>query len=102
MDNFIGFECPVCHSQAIYKYGHIKSGKQRFKCLICGRQFILGITQSKIHNRPSCPKCGLKMHLYMRDAKVFRFRCSDYPDCKTYEKILVVKEEITANELLCS
>jgi ssDNA-binding Zn-finger/Zn-ribbon topoisomerase 1 len=43
--------------------------------------------QHEVNNRPICPTCGLKMHLYMHDAKTLRFRCSDYPDCRSYKKI---------------
>ncbi len=93
--------CPVCRSEAVYKYGHIKTGKQRLKCVLCGRQFVLGFARGELKNRPNCPQCGLKMHLYMHDKQGLRFRCSDYPACKTYEKIPHEKEA-TNHELLCS
>ncbi|MEG4092085.1 IS1/IS1595 family N-terminal zinc-binding domain-containing protein, partial [Microcoleus sp. Pol12B4] len=32
--------CPVCSSARIVKNGHIHTGKQRFKCYECGRQFV--------------------------------------------------------------
>lgn len=31
--------CPNCTSARTVKNGHIHNGKQRFKCLACGRQF---------------------------------------------------------------
>ena len=33
--------CPNCKSARTVKNGRIHSGKQRFKCLECGRQFVL-------------------------------------------------------------
>ena len=32
--------CPVCHSSSVVKNGRIHTGKQRFKCRDCGRQFV--------------------------------------------------------------
>lgn len=32
--------CPVCSCARIVKNGHIHTGKQRFKCYECGRQFV--------------------------------------------------------------
>lgn len=32
--------CPNCTAAQIVKNGHIHTGKQRFKCLECGRQFV--------------------------------------------------------------
>ncbi len=78
--------CPDCHSDAYYKYGKTQNGERRYQCLICGRQFTLNSTAT-IKDRPLCPKCGNKMHVYMRSADKTRFRCSEYPDCKTYETI---------------
>ena len=79
-------QCPECTSEALYKFGRTKWGKQRFQCLICKRQFTLGIQRAEIKDRPSCPKCGSMMHSYMRKGGVSRFRCSNYPECKTYLK----------------
>ena len=94
-------KCPACDSEAVYRYGHVKTGKQRLKCIMCGRQFILGFSRHELEDRPSCPQCGLKMHLYKHDDKAIRFRCSDYPDCKSYKKI-PFKKEALAHELLRS
>jgi transposase-like protein len=80
-------KCPACDSEAIYKYGHVKNGKQRLRCMVCGRQFILGVVKSEQENRPNCPQCGLKMHRYKHDKAALRYRCSAYPACKTYKKI---------------
>lgn len=97
----VNLKCPVCASEAVYKYGHVKTGKQRLRCVLCGRQFVLGFARHELRDRPTCPLCGLKMHLYMHDKKALRFRCSDYPDCKSYKKILF-KKEVTSHAMLCS
>jgi transposase-like protein len=91
-------QCPFCKSEAIYKYGKIKTGKQRYLCMICGRQFTLGVRRTEMADKPLCPECGSPMHLYRREGEVVRFRCSCYPECKTYVKVGKKKE--TKNELL--
>ena len=95
-DNLI---CPACASEAVYKYGHINNGKQRLRCILCGRQFVLGFARHELEKRPTCPQCGFKMHLYMHDKKAIRFRCSEYPVCKSYIKI-PFKKEVSSHELL--
>ncbi len=100
-DKTCNLKCPVCASEAVYKYGHLKNGKQRLKCILCGRQFVIGISRNEMSNRPTCPRCGLKMHLYMHGKMSLRFRCSEYPDCKSYMKIPYEKE-VTSYEKLCS
>ena len=32
--------CPNCQSSQIIKYGRIHTGKQRYRCHDCGRQFV--------------------------------------------------------------
>ncbi|HAM53467.1 MAG TPA: hypothetical protein DCP92_23265 [Nitrospiraceae bacterium] len=32
-------KCPWCESEALYKYGKAWTGKQRFLCMMCGKQF---------------------------------------------------------------
>lgn len=86
------FRCPSCSSNAVYKYGRIWTGKQRFICLICKRQFIFGGERLRVKDRPSCSECGNSMHIYMRGDGVIRFRCSDYPGCKTFKKISIKEE----------
>ncbi|MBF0505420.1 MAG: Insertion element protein [Nitrospirae bacterium] len=92
-------KCPRCNLDAVYKYGKTWQGKQRFLCLICGRQFSAGIVRSAVKDRPVCPVCGRVMHLYKREEKVWRFRCSGYPGCKTFTKTDVREGE---HELLHS
>jgi transposase-like protein len=100
MAKSIGIKCPVCCSEAVYRYGRAKNGNQRIKCIACGRQFIPGHERHELNNRPTCPKCGSAMHLYMHTKEMVRFRCSDYPACRSYQKVPI--EEGISNELLCS
>lgn len=95
----ITLSCPFCDSSALYKYGKTKSGKQRFQCLICNRQFSIGATKQEVQGKPNCPNCGKQMHLYKIEGKIIRFRCSDYPVCKTFKKF---KLEEDNDELLHS
>jgi len=85
--------CPTCSAGAVQKYGRIASGKQRFLCVGCGRQFTLRKTRQEVKTKPDCPKCNTRMHLYKQDAQVLRFRCSRYPRCKTYMKTARPKED---------
>jgi DNA-directed RNA polymerase subunit RPC12/RpoP len=81
--------CPACGSDALYRYGRASGGKRRFLCLMCNRQFVIGSNRNELTNRPNCPKCGKKMHCYMREEGLIRFRCSDYPKCRTYIKLKI-------------
>jgi transposase-like protein len=85
--------CPICNSEAIYKYGRTRTGKQRFQCLMCGRQFSYGAKKQEIQGKPICPVCGNPMHLYKIEGEVIRFRCSDYPVCKTFRKFRIKEED---------
>lgn len=85
--NEVKTKCPICDSEALYKYGKTITGKQRFLCLLCGRQFSPGARQFEMRNRPDCPKCARPMHFYKRELLVIRLRCSDYPICRTFLKI---------------
>ncbi len=78
--------CPMCKSDAVYKYGKTKTGKQRYLCMLCNKQFTLNGKQNS-HEYISCELCGNKMYVYMRDndKKIIRFRCSNYPKCKNYK-----------------
>jgi transposase-like protein len=89
--------CPACHSEAFYRYGRTRQGKQRFRCLICGRQFTTDRKRTEIHDRPSCPVCESGMHAYKREHDGIRFRCSAYPQCRTFLKVKTRR----GHELLC-
>jgi ssDNA-binding Zn-finger/Zn-ribbon topoisomerase 1 len=79
--------CPECRSDALYKYGKTKNGKERYLCLICNRQFTTPGTRKRNMSRPLCPQCGGLMHLYKREAADIRLRCARYPECRTYLKV---------------
>ncbi|MEA3437684.1 MAG: IS1 family transposase [Thermodesulfobacteriota bacterium] len=81
-------KCPRCRCDAIYSYGRIKSGKQRYLCLLCNRQFVTDRSRPIIEKRPLCPLCHGKMHVYRREKGNIRFRCADYPNCKGYTKTI--------------
>lgn len=81
-----GIRCPSCGSEAYNRYGRVRSGKQRYCCLSCGRQFVESGARRPMENRPTCPKCGARMHVYARNGNIIRFRCSNYPKCKTFLK----------------
>ncbi len=85
--------CPSCNSDAVYRYGKIKTGKQRFMCIICGNQFTPGASKSQVKGKPVCPECGKQMNVYKLEGNVIRFRCSGYPVCKTFKKFIMKEEE---------
>ncbi len=83
--------CPECGSYAVYRYGRShNTDKQRYICLLCERQFIPGFERVYPNPRPVCPTCGRPMYLYKKIRERTMFRCSDYPNCRTY---LAVREE---------
>lgn len=89
-----GAVCPVCGSTAVYKYGRACTGKQRYLCLRCNRQFTgLGERPASYdESRPKCPACKKPMHRYMKDDNNIRYRCSSYPGCRTFYKMKNTKE----------
>lgn len=76
--------CPHCNSEAVYKYGKAWTGRQRYLCLACRKQFTFSEKRLKETKKPHCPACGKLMHVYKREALKVRFRCSLYPACKTF------------------
>jgi transposase-like protein len=80
-------KCPSCNSTACYKYGKAWTGKKRFLCLICGRQFTFGSKKIETKVKPRCPACGRLMHVYKRETGSVRLRCSAYPICRTFKKL---------------
>ncbi|WP_373878670.1 IS1/IS1595 family N-terminal zinc-binding domain-containing protein [Desulforhabdus amnigena] len=83
-----GVKCPRCGAETVYRYGKTKQGKQRYLCLACGLQFTPGSRRVEPAERPVCPACGKPMHVYKRENGATRFRCSNYPECKCFKKIL--------------
>ncbi|MBZ0154659.1 MAG: topoisomerase DNA-binding C4 zinc finger domain-containing protein [Alphaproteobacteria bacterium] len=92
-----GVKCPFCDSEAVYRYGRAWTGKQRFLCLLCEKQFTVGSGRVILRNKPPCPACGRAMHLYKREGEFLRLRCAGYPECKTFMKMRAGRED---NELL--
>lgn len=85
-------KCPSCDSDAVYKYGRTWTGKQRFLCMMCGMQFTGNAGKATVKGKPACPKCGKPMNLYKIEGYIIRFRCSGYPECRTFKKY-IMKEE---------
>jgi DNA-directed RNA polymerase subunit RPC12/RpoP len=85
--------CPSCDSEALYRYGRIKTGTQRFMCLVCHKQFSLGAKKMQVKGKPACPGCGKPMNVYMIEGDVIRFRCSGYPVCRTFRKFTMKEEK---------
>jgi DNA-directed RNA polymerase subunit RPC12/RpoP len=92
--------CPECHSDAIYRYGLTPGKKQRYICLLCERQFVAHPQNIHFTNKPLCPECEKPMHSYMKHPDYIRFRCSDYPHCKTYLKVHEAEFELTSSEMV--
>ncbi|NTU41747.1 MAG: Insertion element protein [Nitrospirales bacterium] len=84
--------CPKCSSGAVYRYGRTKTGKQRFRCLMCDRQFSHAPGRHTVEGKPLCPICGKIMHLYRMEEGLIRFRCSGYPDCRNFRKFRINEE----------
>lgn len=82
-------QCPRCAADAVYAYGRLKSGKQRYLCLACNRQFVVERKYPAVDRRPRCPLCKGKMHIYRRESGGIRFRCAGYPDCHGFFKLEV-------------
>ena len=85
-DTISKIQCPACGSKAVYRDGKAHTGKQRYLCLMCGLQFTSS-HHTQIQTRPLCSTCGNRMHLYKEEETILRFRCSQYPTCKTYAKV---------------
>jgi len=83
----LGVQCPKCRSKIVYRFGKGKTGEQRYRCMLCGMQFVRDSKTRKMTKPPTCSLCGRKMHLYKRENKAIRFRCSCYPVCKNYLKV---------------
>jgi predicted RNA-binding Zn-ribbon protein involved in translation (DUF1610 family) len=85
-DTIKNVQCPECESTAVYRDGWARTGKQRYLCLMCGMQFT-NWYRTRVQKRPLCVACGSIMHLYNHDETTIRFRCSRYPECRTYTKM---------------
>ncbi|MGM0428068.1 MAG: IS1/IS1595 family N-terminal zinc-binding domain-containing protein [Thermodesulfobacteriota bacterium] len=79
--------CPRCQGDAVNKYGRTAGGKQRYICLVCSRQFVKNSLRQQMADRPDCPACGEKMHIYRTQRDLIRYRCSNYPHCRGFAKV---------------
>lgn len=80
--------CPKCGADALYLYGRSRAGHQRFRCLLCGRQFVPHAPPAlPADSRPLCPGCGASMHIYRHQSRFVRLRCSSYPACREYLRV---------------
>ena len=80
--------CPACGSEAVYRYGRVSTGRQRYLCIVCNRQFLPHNPRKQVPNRPMCPDCNRPMHVYRREANGIRFRCANYPRCRQFRMVL--------------
>ncbi|MGO9611957.1 MAG: transposase, partial [Dissulfurispiraceae bacterium] len=98
-----GIRCPSCRSEAVYRYGKTGAGKQRYYCLLCEMQFTGFTKRTFVRSRPLCPVSGNPMHLYMRSGEKYRFRCSKYPQCGAFMKMMVRRDDESARRIIsCS
>jgi len=44
-------KCPSCQSTLVKKNGHIHNGKQNYRCITCGRQFVLDSAQRVVDEK---------------------------------------------------
>ena len=86
-DTIENIQCPACRSKTVYRDGKARTGNQRYLCLMCGMQFTVS-HRMRVKDRPLCAACGNPMHLYRDEQTILRFRCSRYPGCRTYLKVL--------------
>lgn len=73
-------KCPRCNKTYLYKFGKDpKTGKQKYRCLNCYRQFKVGDkTYGKVIKHPwlpKCPKCSYRMEIYKWRKHFKRLRC---------------------------
>ncbi|WP_319523411.1 topoisomerase DNA-binding C4 zinc finger domain-containing protein [uncultured Desulfosarcina sp.] len=79
--------CPACGSSATYRYGRTINGKKRRICMLCNRQYVVDGPRRNDTLRPNCPVCNQPMHRYMQKKGFIRYRCSNYPRCRTYLRV---------------
>jgi transposase-like protein len=79
--------CPDCTSERMAKNGHIHTGKQRYLCRSCGRQFVENPT-NKMIDTPTRELIDqlllelLSMAGIARAVQVFEQWLQDYVTCK--------------------
>ena len=73
--------CPRCYSRKLHHYGKDPQGFQKYRCLVCKRQFapdspLIGHRPGK-RKYPSCPKCGKASFLHHDYTYYSNYRCGD-------------------------
>ena len=68
--------CPECFSKSLYKYGKDKTGKQKYQCKTCHRQFTKDSSAKQKLNCPKCPICGAGTYLHHDYEHYSRFKCN--------------------------
>ena len=89
-------KCPRCNKRELYKFGKDpKTGKQKYQCVSCKRQFKTGDKGNGNTNKypwmPKCPKCGKRMEVYKWRKHFKRLRCKG---CNYKFNTYVIPEEI--------
>ncbi|QDZ40406.1 hypothetical protein FRE64_10830 [Euhalothece natronophila Z-M001] len=81
--------CPKCHSSRFVKNGHTHYGKQRFRCQVCGRQFVPNPSRQLISQETrdlidQLLKERLSLAAIARVAEVWERWLQDYVNQKYY------------------
>jgi len=88
--------CPRCNKTVLHKFGKDqKTGKQKYQCLNCKRQFKRGDkAYGKIIKHPwlpNCPKCSRRMEIYKWRRHFKRLRCKR---CNHKFNVYTIPEEV--------
>jgi putative transposase len=89
-------KCPRCNSKKLYKYGKDpETGKQKYQCKKCRRQFKPGDKWDGIRKRhpwlPRCPKCNYRMEIFKWRKHFKRLRCKK---CNYKYNVYSIPEEV--------
>jgi len=92
----VKIKCPRCNKSYLHKFGKDqKTGKQKYQCQSCKRQFKVGDkTYGQIIKHPwlpQCPKCGKRMEVYKWRRHFKRLRCKR---CNYKFNIYTIPEEV--------
>jgi len=79
--------CPDCFSKNLSKYGKDKTGKQKYQCKDCHRQFTTKSSTKQNLNYPKCPVCGAGTFLHHDYEHYSRFKCNS-KKCKNSHVVL--------------
>lgn len=70
--------CPRCQSHHLHRFGHDRSGFQKYQCVRCKHQFVPDRPIKQRKPKVSCPLCGRVMYPYKYFLDYVRYRCSAY------------------------